>query len=59
MKIDKPVRDQTFAVTVTAEEKAEIFRRAREADRTVSGYIRWLIKTLDGKKEADDEDDGK
>ena len=43
MKIAKPVRDQTFAVTCTAEEKKEIFRKAQESGRTVSGYIRWLM----------------
>lgn len=54
MKIKKPVRDQTFAVTCTAEEKEEIYRKAQESGRTVSGYIRWLIKKME---EADD--DGK
>lgn len=43
MKIVKPVRDQTFAVTCTAEEKEEIFRKAQESGRTVSGYVRWLL----------------
>lgn len=50
MKIEKPVRDQTFTVTCTAEEKEAIFRKAREADRTVSGYIRWLVKQMEEKQ---------
>lgn len=38
------VRDQVVVVTCTADEKKEIERRAREADRTVSSYIRWLLR---------------
>lgn len=48
MKIKRPVRNETFTVTCTAEEKKEIFRRAAAADRTVSSYIRWLIKQVEG-----------
>lgn len=57
MKIVKPVRDQTFAVTCTAEEKEEIFRKAQEGGRTVSGYIRWLVKQ-DSQSETEAGQDG-
>lgn len=46
MKIIKPTRDQVIVVTCTAEEKEEISRRAREADRTVCSYIRWALNKV-------------
>lgn len=53
MKIKKPVRDQTFAVTCTAEEKEEIYRKAQESGRTVSGYVRWLVKQQEEKRDGE------
>lgn len=43
MKIKKPVRDCTFTVTCTPDEKKEVFQRAQKAGLTVSGYVRWVL----------------
>lgn len=43
MKVRKPVRDQTFTVTVTADEKKRLIKRAQDSGRTICGYVRWLI----------------
>ena len=39
----KPVRDQTFTVTCTVDEKKRLMRRAQAQGRTICGYVRWLI----------------
>ena len=43
MKIKRPVRDQTFTVTCTMQEKKALIKKAQENGRTICGYVRWLI----------------
>ena len=51
MRVKRPVRDQTFTVTCTAEEKRKLIKAAQKNGRTICGYVRWLIK-----KELDSND---
>lgn len=55
MKIEKPIRNQSFTVTCTEEEKNSIYLKAQESGRTVSGYIRWLIKQMEDMEDAEND----
>lgn len=44
MRIDKPKRYYRFTVTCTEEERRAVFEAAKFHKKTVSGYIRWLLK---------------
>lgn len=48
----KVVRDQTFTVTCTAEEKKRLMKKAQENGRTICGYVRWLIMEADKNERA-------
>ena len=55
MKIEKPIRNQSFTVTCTEEEKRSVYLKAQKSGRTVSGYIRWLIKQMEDMEDAEND----